>query len=205
VAKCKQPPAVWVQCSATGYYGSTGLGLCDEDSPPGQDFLATVCHQWEEAFFALDLPQTRRVVLRLGVVLSREGGAYPALARLTRRFLGGTAGSGQQGFSWVHADDAVEAFLQAMQRDDLVGPYNLCAPEPATNAEFMRALRQSLGRPWAPPAPAFAVKLIARRLLNTDPQLVLNGRACVPTRLLLQEFPFQFHDLTSALRDLAKW
>ena len=205
VAKCKQPPAVWVQCSATGYYGSTGLGLCDEDLPPGQDFLATVCRQWEEAFAAVELPQTRRVVLRLGTVLSRDGGAYPLLARLTRRFLGGTAGSGHQGFTWVHADDACDAFLQAIQRSELTGAYNLCAPEPATNAEFMRALRHSLGRPWAPPAPAFAVKWIARRFMDSDPQLILNGRACVPTRLLVQEFHFNFPDLPSALRDLAKW
>lgn len=205
VAKCKQPPAVWVQCSAIGYYGSTGLGLCDEDSPPGHDFLAHVCHQWEEAFGALELEQTRRVVLRLGVVLSLKGGAYPPLARLTRRFLGGTAGSGLQGFSWVHGDDVVEAFLEAIRRSDMTGAYNVCAPEPATNAEFMRALRHSLGRPWAPPAPAFAVKLIARHLLDTDPQLILHGRGCAPTRLQVQEFTFKFPDLASALRDLAKW
>ena len=205
VAKCKRPPAVWVQCSATGYYGGTGLGLCDEDSPPGEDFLAQVCRQWEEAFAAQELEQTRRVVLRLGMVLGRQGGAYPPLARLARRFLGGTAGSGQQGISWVHLDDAIEAFLQAIQRSDMSGAYNVCAPEPATNAEFMRTLRRSVGRPWAPPAPAFAVKLIARKLMDTDPQLILNGRACVPSRLLQQDFQFKFPDPDSALRDLAKW
>ena len=205
VAKCKQQPAVWVQCSATGYYGNTGLGLCDEDSPLGQDFLATVCRQWEDALAALELEETRRVVLRLGTVLSRQGGAYPPLARLARRFLGGTVGSGQQGFSWVHVDDAVAAFGQAIGRTDMTGAYNVCAPEPATNADFMRALRQSLGRPWAPAAPAFVVKLAAQHLMETDPQLVLGGRGCAPTRLLVQEFPFKFSDLTSALRDLAKW
>jgi len=204
VAKCKQPPAVWVQCSATGYYGGTGLGLCDEDSPAGQDFLAQVCCQWEEAFAAQELEQTRRVVLRLGMVLGRQGGAYPPLARLARLFLGGTAGSGQQGISWVHLDDAIAAFLEAIKRSDLSGAYNVCAPEPATNAEFMSALRRSVGRPWAPPAPAFAVKLIALKLMATDPQLILNGRACVPSRLLQQDFHFQFPDLTSALGDLAK-
>ncbi len=205
VAKCKQPPAVWVQCSATGYYGGTGLGLCDEDSPPGHDFLAQVCRQWEDAFKALELEQTRRVVLRLGVVLSQQGGAYPPLARLTRRFLGGAAGSGQQGFPWVHVDDVVEAFVQAIQRSDMAGAYNVCAPEPTTNGEFMRTLRQLLGRPWVPPAPAFAVKLIARHLLEIDPQLILQGRGCAPSRLLVQEFPFRFPYLASALRDLEKW
>jgi uncharacterized protein (TIGR01777 family) len=205
VAKCKQPPAVWVQCSATGYYGTNGLGLCDEDSPPGQDFLATVCRQWEEAFGALELEATRRVVLRLGIVLSRKGGAYPPLARLARWFLGGTAGSGQQGFSWVHVDDAVEALAHAIESASMTGAYNVCAPEPATNADFMRALRRSLGRPWAPSAPAFAVKLVAQHLMGTDPQLILGGRGSAPTRLLLRNFPFRFPDLADALRDLAKW
>lgn len=205
LAKCKRPPAVWVQSSAVGYYGSTGLGLCDEDSRPGIDFLAEVCRLWEDSLGALELAATRRVVLRLGVVLSLEGGAYPPLARLARRFLGGSAGSGQQGISWVHEHDAIEAFVQAIQRTDLAGAHNVCAPEPATNADFMRALRRSLGRPWAPRIPAFAVKLAARHIMKTDPSLVLGGRGCAPARLLAQGFQFKFPDLASALSDLAKW
>ncbi len=205
VAKCKHPPAVWVQSSAVGYYGSNGLGLCDEDSPPGIDFLAEVCRQWEDSLGALELAATRRVMLRLGVVLSLEGGAYPPLARLARRFLGGAAGAGQQGVSWVHVNDVVEAFVQAIQRTDLTGAFNVCAPEPATNADFMRNLRRSLGRPWAPGIPAFAVRWTARHLLATDPSLILGGRGCAPTRLLAQGFQFQFPDLPAALRDLAKW
>jgi len=205
VAKCKKPPAVWVQCSATGYYGSTGLGLCDEDSPPGHGYLAEVCGQWEDAFAALELAATRRVVLRLGIVLSRQGGAYPPLAQLTRRFLGGTAGSGQQGVSWVHVNDATAVFLQAIERPEMTGAYNVCAPEPATNADFMRALRHSLSRPWTPPVPAFVVKLAALYLMKTDPQLVLTGRACAPTRLQVEGFQFEFPELTPALCDLSKW
>ena len=205
VARCKQPPAVWVQCSATGYYGSAGLGLCDEDSPPGHDFLAEVCRQWEQAMVAVEMPETRRVILRLGVVLSLKGGAYPPLAVLTRRFLGGTAGSGQQGFSWVHGEDAGEIFRQAIERPDWAGAYNVCGPEPATNADFMRILRRSLGRPGAPRAPAFVVKWMARHVLMVDPQLILGGRSCAPARLQAQQFTFKFPDLDSALRDLAKW
>jgi len=144
-------------------------------------------------------------VLRLGVVLSLQGGAYPPLAVLARRFLGGMAGSGQQGFSWVHMDDAVEVFRQAIERTDLAGVYNVCGPEPATNADFMRVLRRSVGRPWAPRAPEFAVKWIARNVLLVDPQLILGGRSCAPARLQAQQFTFKFPDLDSALRDLAKW
>jgi len=205
VAKCKKPPAVWVQCSATGYYGGNGLGICYEDSPAGRDFLAEVCVQWEAAFNAADLPATRKVVLRLGVVLDRDGGMYPPLARLTRFFLGGAAGSGQQGISWVHRHDAAEAFAEAIRRSDLKGPYNLCAPDPVTNADFMRALRHSLIRPWAPGVPAFVVKWVARKFMETEPQLILGGRSCAPARLLEQGFVFRFSELGPALQDLAKW
>lgn len=204
MAKCKKPPAVWVQCSATGYYGSNGLGLCYEDSPAGQDFLAEVCVQWEAALNSLELAATRRVVLRLGVVLDLQGGIYPPLARLTRRFLGGRAGSGQQGISWVHRNDVVEVFVQAIQRAEMTGPYNICAPDPVTNADFMRALRHSLIRPWAPPAPTLVVKWVARQVMETDPQLVLGGRSCSPARLLEQGFLFEFPELAAALRDLAR-
>jgi NAD dependent epimerase/dehydratase family enzyme len=138
-------------------------------------------------------------------VLSRDGGAYPPLANLARHFFGGVAGSGQQGFSWVHENDAIRALMQAVQRTDFTGACNVCAPEPAINADFMRALRQSIGRPWAPPAPAFAVCLVARHLMKIDPQLILGGRACAPTRLLTQGFQFEFPELAGALRDLARW
>jgi uncharacterized protein (TIGR01777 family) len=205
MAKCKRPPAVWVQCSATGYYGGNGLGLCYEDTPAGQDFLAEVCIQWEAAFQAQELVATRRVVLRMGVVLDLQGGIYPPLAKITRCFLGGTAGSGQQGVPWIHRHDVTEVFVQAIIRSDMTGPYNVCAPDPATNSDFMRALRHSLIRPWCPPAPAFVVKWVAREVMETDPQLVLGGRSCSPSRLLQQDFPFEFPELVGALRDLAKW
>lgn len=205
VTKCKNPPAVWVQCSAAGYYGGTGLGLCYEDTPAGRDFLAEVCIQWEAAVNALELAATRRVIMRLGVVLDLRGGAYPTLAKLTKLFLGGTAGRGQQGVPWIHHRDVTEAFVEAVQQPAMTGPYNICAPDPVTNADFMRALRYSLIRPWCPPAPAFVVKWVTRQLMETDPQLVLGGRSCSPSRLLESEFPFEFPDLRSALRDLAKW
>lgn len=205
VAKCKRPPPVWVQCSATGFYGSNGMGICYEDAPAGQDFLAEVCVQWEAAFDSQELPSTRRVVLRLGVVLDLDGGMYPPLARLTRRFMGGAAGSGQQGISWVHHADVTEGFVQAIEFDGMTGPYNLCAPDPVTNADFMRALRHSLIRPWAPRAPAFVVKWVARKFMDTDPQLILGGRSCAPARLMERGFSFRFPELLLALKDLAKW
>jgi uncharacterized protein (TIGR01777 family) len=204
VAKCKRPPAVWVQASAVGYYGNTGDEPCDEATPPGRDFLAEVCRQWEEEFRAVCPAEVRPVVLRLGVVLDRSGGALLPLVRLTRRCLGGRAGAGTQGFSWVHTDDASQAMQQAIVRPEMTGAYNVCAPQPVTNATLMKTLRRTLRRPWSPPAPEFVVELVASRFMKIDPSLVLGGRRCLPQRLLAQHFRFEFPDLETALTDLTR-
>ena len=200
--RAKNPPPVWIQCSATGYYGNAGDRFCDESLPSGPGFLAEVCRRWEEAFAALDLPGVRRVVLRLGIVLDAEHGALPPLAGLVRRFMGGAAGSGRQFISWVHRDDALAAFAATVEPGALSGTFNVCAPNPVTNAEFMRTLRRQLGRPWAPPAPEFAVRLFAGPLMGADATLALHGQRCAPQRLLAAGFKFAHPALEPALRDL---
>ncbi len=201
-AQAANPPAAWVQCSATGYYGDAGERVCDESTPAGADFLAEVCQRWEEAFATAELPGVRRVVLRLGVVLDADHGALPPLARLVRRFAGGSAGNGRQFMSWVHRDDVTEAMMEALARADVTGTYNLCAPTPVTNADFMRALRAALGRPWSPSAPAFAVRLLAGTLMGVDPALALHGQRAVPRRLQAAGFSFAHPELAAALREL---
>jgi uncharacterized protein (TIGR01777 family) len=198
----KNPPAVWIQCSATGFYGDTGDRICDESAPPGSEFLAEVCRRWEETFHALDLPGVRRVVLRLGVVLDAKQGALPPLIQLTQRFLGGAAGSGRQYFSWIHRDDLVAVFQSALSRSELSGTYNACAPEPVANGVLMRELRAVLRRPWSPPVPSFAVRLAAGPLMGVDPDLALHGQRAVPTRLQTAGFAFAHPTVDAALRDL---
>jgi len=198
----KQPPAVWVQCSATGYYGNAGDRFCEEALPPGPGFLAEVCRLWEESFAALDLPGVRRVVLRLGPVLDRQTGPLPAMLGLTRKFLGGAAGTGRQFMSWVHRDDAVAIFAAAVTGPDLAGTYNACAPDPVTNMEFMRQLRAAVGRPWCPPAPEFLVRFVAENHFHTDGNLVLHGQRVMPARLQAAGFKFQYGRLAAALANL---
>jgi len=200
--RAKRPPPVWIQCSATGYYGNAGDRFCDESLPPGPGFLAEVCRRWEESFAALELPGVRRVVLRLGVVLDPDHGALPPLVRLARRFMGGAAGSGRQFISWAHRDDALAAFSFALNDVALSGAFNVCAPNPVGNAEFMRTLRRQFGRPWAPPAPEFAVRLFAGPLMGVDPTLALHGQRCAPRRLQAAGFTFAHPALAPALRDL---
>ena len=203
MAQLKAPPPVWVQASATGFYGDTGDRLCDETSPNGTDALARLCRDWEQALESACLGGTRRVVLRIGFVLGRESGALPVLARLTKLFMGGAAGSGQQYISWIHLVDVVRIFAAAATNEAITGTYNAVAPAPVTNASFMRELRRALGRPWSPPVPALAVKLGAR-LMGTEGSLALVSQRCSAKKILGTGFQFQFPELAPALHDLCQ-
>ena len=203
-AGCRLPPAVLVQASAVGIYGDSGDRICTEASAPsGTDFIAGVAKAWEEAFFAAEAAGgPRRVALRIGFVLGRTGGALAPLAKLARFFLGGSAGNGKQYLSWIHVDDVCAIVRWVIERPGASGVYHATGPAPVTQAEFMRALRRALGRPWSPPAPAWAVRLGARFFLRVDPDLALTGQRCPPRRLLDEGFRFQWPVLPAALADL---
>ncbi|MEI9865561.1 MAG: TIGR01777 family oxidoreductase [Limisphaerales bacterium] len=203
LGQVKTPPRVWVQASATGFYGDTQDRLCDEAAPSGTDALSQICRDWESALAIVNLPATRKVTLRTGFVLGRESGALPVLARLTKLFLGGAVGSGRQYISWIHLADLVQMFVAVIERDDLSGTFNAVAPNPVRNAEFMRELRWTLHRPWSPPAPEFAVRFGAR-LMGSEPSLALVSQRCTPKRFLEAGFPFQFPQLAPALGDLCR-
>ena len=201
IAQCAVPPKVFVQASGVGYYGDTGDRVADEDSPPGADFPAEVCRQWEGAFENFELPATRKVILRLGVVLGRDGGALPMLEKITRWFLGGTVGNGRQYISWIHVADAVRMFTSAIEQPELTGVFNATSPAPVRNSEFMRELRRALHRPWSPPAPAPLARLGAW-LMGTEGDLALTSSRCVPRRFLKHGFDFRFPNLRDAFADL---
>lgn len=203
LGQVKTPPRVWVQASATGFYGDSKDRLCEETSPNGSDALSQICRAWENAFAIVNLPQTRKVTLRIGFVLGRESGALPVLAKLTKFFFGGAVGSGRQYISWIHLADLVQMFVAASEREDLSGTFNAVAPNPVTNADFMRELRRTLHRPWSPPAPEFAVRLGAR-LMGSEPSLALVSQRCAPRRFVAAGFAFQFPQLVPALNDLCQ-
>lgn len=194
-------PRAWVQAGAIGFYGDPGEAVCDENSPAGSDALAKICEPWEDAFVAVRSPKTRKILLRIGFVLGRTGGALPVLEKLTKRFLGGRAGNGRQFISWVHHADLTRMFLDGVEREKMTGIFNATAPNPVTNGEFMRELRRALHRPWSPPTPAWAVK-IGARLMNSEPSLALSGCRVVPRRLMNAGFRFKFPELREALADL---
>lgn len=204
-----RPPPVWIQAATAHIVGDPEPRdtLCDESTPPGpmHEMAPSVGVAWEDAFNQAKLPQQRGVILRISFVLGAHGGALSRLSRLTRLGLGGTVGTGDQWISWIHQDDLNRLILTAIEDETYRGVYITTAPEPVTNRDFMRALRRAYRRPWSPPAPALGVRLACRFLLNTDPQLALLGRRCVPTRLR-QEHDFEFHHPTidEALIDLRR-
>ena len=198
---CARPPSVFVQCGSLALYGNAGERWCDEGSPPGADFPAETCLLWEKAFEDSPTPETRRVLLRIGFVLGKGGGALEMMARLARWGLGGTVGNGRQYISWVHCADMNRIFEVAIDRTDLEGVFNVSTPNPVTNARFMRELRRALRRPWSPPVPVWAVRL-GCWLMETEPCLALTGRRCAPRRLVEHGFNFKLPELSEALGHL---
>ena len=202
-ARCDEPPPVIVQASSLAIYGDAGDRICDENAPHGTGFSVEVCEAWEAEFFAeTGLSGPRRVALRIGFVLGRNGGALGQLAKLARWFVGGAAGNGRQYISWLHLDDFCAMVRWVIRNPDAQGVYNATGPAPATNAEFMRALRKELGRPWSPPTPVWAVNFGAQFIMGVDPSLALTGRRCIPRRLQNEGFTLKYTDLAGTLHEL---
>jgi uncharacterized protein (TIGR01777 family) len=201
IRACAEPPRVLLQAASLAVYGDAGSRICDESAPAGRGFPVDVCLRWERAFHSTELPATRKVLLRIGFVLGRDGGALPMLARLARFYLGGTTGDGRQYISWLHVRDWCRLVLWCVEREDASGVFNATGPCPVTNAEFMCELRCALKRPWSPRVPAWLVRLGAF-LLRTEADLALTGRRCLPERLVEKNFKFMYTNLESALADL---
>lgn len=195
------PPPVWVQMATAHRYGDPPVTWCDEDSAFGYGLAPFVGHKWEEAH-ARALPAgMRSVVLRTSFVLGRNGGALRRLSRLARLGLGGTVGTGRQGISWIHMHDMNRLFARALIDGRMSGAYLATAPNPVSNAEFMRELRNAMAVPFGLPAKGWMVRLVAP-VLRTDPELALFGRYCTSRRLREEGFEFAFPHVRDALRDL---
>lgn len=205
VARCAKPPSTWINAStATIYRHAVETYQDEQDGELGDGFSERVAKDWEAAFFARDLPRTRRVALRAALVLGHgRNSAYPPLARLARWGLGGHQGAGAQMVSWIHIDDFVRAVSFIAEQEELSGPVNLTAPAPVSNRLFMATLRRSLARRWGLPSPAPLLRF-GTWLLRTEAELVLKSRNVVPRKLLEHRFLFRFPFLDEALDQLAK-
>ncbi|MFI7865459.1 TIGR01777 family oxidoreductase [Ectopseudomonas khazarica] len=195
----EQRPAVLLSGSAVGWYGNGGERELDESAQPvTEDFAAQLCGAWEETALRAEALGMRVVLLRTGLVLSADGGMLKRLLLPFRLGVGGRLGDGRQWMPWIHIADQIALIDFLLQHADARGPYNACAPIPARNAEFTRALGQALSRPTLLPAPAF----VLRAALGEMSELLLGGQRALPRRLLEAGFSFRFTHLDVALVDL---
>ncbi|MBW2065471.1 MAG: TIGR01777 family oxidoreductase [Deltaproteobacteria bacterium] len=191
--------ATLLSASAVGYYGFHGDEELDEDSPPGDDFLASVAREWEVAALEARKFYVRVAVLRFGIVLGRQGGALKQMLPLFKWCLGAPLGSGRQWFSWIHEQDLAEIFLYLAQRRDIEGPVNCTSPNPVRNRDFTKALGRALNRPTFMPA---VPSLFMRLIYGEFGSILVKGQRVNPERLTGAGFAFRYPEVEDALRNL---
>ena len=196
VAALDRPPRVWVNGSAIGFYGETGERAVDEDAPPGDGFLPSLCVEWEEATAPVQEAGVRTVFARTGLVVAKDGGAWAKLFPLFKAGVGGRFGDGRQYWSFVALHDEVAAIRHLIDTEGLSGPFNLTAPNPLTNREITAAMGRVMRRPSLFTVPAPALKLVLGEMSGD----VLGSQRVLPKRLLESGFTFAFPDIEGAIR-----
>jgi uncharacterized protein (TIGR01777 family) len=193
-------PTVLVSASATGFYGTRGDEELTEESPPGDDFFAELCADWEKEARAAETFGVRVVCVRIGIVFAPEGGAFAPLRRAFSLGVGGPLGSGEQWMSWIHIDDIVGLLFHAAERPDVTGALNLCAPTPERNKDFARTFGRVMHRPSFMPMPAFALRLVIGDMAD----LALASQRILPAKALATGYAFRYPTLEGALRDVVR-
>jgi len=200
LAKMAARPRVLVSASAIGFYGNRGDELLDEESAPGSDFLSEIAREWESEAEKGEALGIRVVRARLGVILAKEGGALPQMAKSFRLGVGGKIGSGKQWMSWISLEDVVAILRFALENGSVRGVINVVAPKPVRNEEFTVALAKALHRPSLFPAPAFALRLMLGEMADA---LLLSSQRVVPAQLEKLGYKFQQEDLATSLSRLS--
>jgi uncharacterized protein len=188
-------PPVLVNASAIGYYGTSETAEFDETSGPGDDFLAEICQKWEAAAAATS---SRLVILRLGIVLGKGGGALGKMLPAFKAFAGGPIGTGRQWFSWIHRDDLVSLIIQALTDGSMQGVYNATAPQPVRMSDLCNAVGATMKRPSWLPVPGFVLEM----MLGDGAKVVLEGQRVVQKGPIGGGFQFAYPDIQSALTEI---
>jgi uncharacterized protein (TIGR01777 family) len=192
----------FISASAIGYYGfENNTTIYSEQSAAGNDFLATLTKQWEEEVDKIKALNIRVVKLRIGIVLSKHGGALKEIARPVKWFVGASLGKGDQYISWIHIDDLCGIFIKSVDDENMTGAYNAVAPLPVTNEKLTKEIAKTLDKPlWLPAVPGFVLKLFMGEMAN----LVLKGSKVSGEKIQRAGFVFKFNTLEKALSDLFK-
>ncbi|NHA08023.1 TIGR01777 family protein [Mucilaginibacter sp. HC2] len=188
-----------ISASAIGYYSDRGDDLMTEDSSPNTDFMAHCCVEWENAVDEGNKLGLRIVKFRTGVVLDKDGGALPQLAKPIKLYVGSPIGNGRQWIPWIHWQDVVDMYMHSIEDISFKGTYNMVAPNPVTNAQLTQAVANQLHKPlWAPNVPAFILKL----LLGEMSTLVLGSTKVSAQKIQDAGFKFKFTEVPSALKEI---
>lgn len=188
---------VFISASGIGYYGNRNDEELSEDAPAGSDFLAQLCVDWEAG--AAKVPSKRTVILRMGPLLSADGGFIREVVGMFKKFGAARLGSGQQYLSWVHIDDAAEVVAQSLTNPALNGPINVVSPQPLRNSEWTPKLAEAAGALKIPAgAPAFALKLMFGEMA----ELMLGGQKVKPAKLEKLKWAFKYPTFDSAVQKI---
>ena len=202
IASLKNPPALWINVtSATVYRHAEDRPQDEETGETGYGFSIDVCRQREAAFFNAGRLKTRKVALRMGIVLGHSDGVFPRLLNLVKAGMGGKQGNGEQYISWVHERDAARCTEWLLQHQEISGIINCTAPVAIKNADFMKTLRMAYGIPFGLPAPAWLLEMGAI-MIGTETELILKSRWVTPERLLDAGYQFQFEKAAYAIQDI---
>ncbi|XBI50857.1 hypothetical protein VPH35_114203 [Triticum aestivum] len=189
-------PSVFVSATAVGYYGTSETDSFDESSPSGNDYLAHVCREWEGRARQVKQEHVRLVLIRIGVVLGKDGGALAKMIPLFMMFAGGPLGTGTQWFSWIHVDDLVDLIYESLRNPAYTGVINGTAPNPVRLSELCDRLGQVVGRPSWLPVPGLAIKA----LLGEGATVVLDGQKVLPARATHLGFSYRYPYVRDALK-----
>ena len=203
ISKSENPPKVWINAGSAAIFGDAGLVVKNENSTPGVGFSPQICKEWEQAFYETETPKTRKVFLRIGLVLQRGGGILKPFLNLARFGLGGKIGTGEQYMSWIHEEDFANIIDWVIQEKSIEGILHCASPYPVTNKEFMKSMRSAVSMPFGLPNPGFLIRLGAV-FIGTEPELVLSGRRVVSKILAENNFKFKYPHLADAVHQLAR-
>lgn len=198
IAAARHKPSVLLSGSAIGYYGNRGDAVLDESAAAGEDFAAMLCKAWEDAARIAESTGVRVCLLRTGLVLSRHGGLLGRMLLPFKLGLGARLGDGTQWMSWVHIEDYVGMLLSLLDNAHASGPYNMTAPQPATNREFTATLAKVLHRP----APFIMPAILLKPVMGERACLLLEGQRVLPKKVMEEGYRFSFANLADALHDL---
>jgi len=198
ISLCSYKPHTFVSTSATGIYGNQGDEILIETSPLGNDYLANMCIDWEKSALKSDKENVRTVCIRVGVVLDKKEGGFERMIQPFRFFVGGRLGNGKQFLPWIHIDDIVRVYTEAIKNNEITGVINGTAPIPMTNKEFSSTVAKAMKRPNLFIVPEFMLKIIVGEFAK----FLTGSQRVIPQKLLDIGFHFKFNDIKSALDNL---